>query len=184
MLLPSIFGENLFDDFFDDVPFFDNRAENQIEKKLYGRHAHNVMKTDIKETDDGYELIVDLPGFKKEDISIDIDKDCLTISAERKSEDKGDKGDKGDEIKVSLEDGYLTIEAAKGLDEDEQEKKSGKYIRKERYAGSCQRSFYVGDNLTQEDIKGEFKHGILTLNVPKKEAKPAVETNKYIAIEG
>ena len=154
MLLPSIFGENLFDDFFDDVPFFDNRAENQIEKKLYGRHAHNVMKTDIKETDDNYELIVDLPGFKK------------------------------DEIKVSLEDGYLTIEAAKGLDEDEQEKKPGKYIRKESYAGACQRSFYVGDNLTQEDIKGEFKHGILTLNVPKKEAKPAVETNKYIAIEG
>ena len=154
MLLPSIFGENLFDDFFDDVPFFDNRAENQIEKKLYGRHAHNVMKTDIKETDDNYELIVDLPGFKK------------------------------DEIKVSLEDGYLTIEAATGLDEDEQEKKTGKYIRKERYAGACQRSFYVGDNLTQEDIKGEFKHGILTLNVPKKEAKPAVETNKYIAIEG
>ena len=146
MLLPSIFGENLFDDFFDDVPFFDNRAENQIEKKLYGRHAHNVMKTDIKETDDNYELIVDLPGFKK------------------------------DEIKVSLEDGYLTIEAAKGLDEDEQEKKTGKYIR--------QRRFYVGDNLTPEDIKGEFKHGILTLNVPKKEAKPAVETNKYIAIEG
>ena len=152
MLLPSIFGENLFDDFFDDVPFFVNRAENQIEKKLYGRHAHNVMKTDIKETDDNYELIVDLPGFKK------------------------------DEIKVSLEDGYLTIEA--GLDEDEQEKKTGKYIRKERYAGACQRSFYVGDNLTQEDIKGEFKHGILTLNVPKKEAKPAVETNKYIALEG
>ena len=154
MLLPSIFGENLFDDFFDDVPFFDNRAENQIEKKLYGRHAHNVMKTDIKETDDNYELIVDLPGFKK------------------------------DEIKVSLEDGYLTIEAAKGLDEDGQEKTTGKYIRQERYAGACQRSFYVGDNLTQEDIKGEFKHGILTLNVPKKEAKPAVETNKYIAIEG
>ena len=154
MLLPSIFGENLFDDFFDDVPFFDNRSENQIEKKLYGRHAHNVMKTDIKETDDNYELIVDLPGFKK------------------------------DEIKVSLEDGYLSIEAANGLDEYEQEKKTGKYIRKERYAGACQRSFYVGDNLTQEDIKGEFKHGILTLNVPKKEAKPAVETNKYIAIEG
>ena len=153
MLLPSIFGENLFDDFFDDVPFFDNRAENQIEKKLYGRHAHNVMKTDIKETDDGYELIVDLPGFKK------------------------------DEIKVSLEDGYLTVSAEKGLDKDEEDKK-GKYIRKERYAGSCQRSFYVGDNLTQEDIKGEFKDGILTLNVPKKEAKPAVETNKYIAIEG
>ena len=154
MLLPSIFGENLFDDFFDDVPFFDNRAENQIEKKLYGRHAHNVMKTDIKETDDSYELIVDLPGFKK------------------------------DEIKVSLEDGYLTIEAAKGLDEDEQEKKSGKYIRKERYAGACSRSFYVGKEVHQDDIKAEFKHGILTLFVPKKEAKPAVEQKHSISIEG
>ena len=87
--MPSIFGENLFDDFFDDVPFFDNRAENQIEKKLYGRHAHNVMKTDIKETDDNYELIVDLPGFKK------------------------------DEIHIELKNGYLTISAAKGLDKDE-----------------------------------------------------------------
>ena len=154
MLLPSIFGENLFDDFFDDVPFFDNRAENQIEKKLYGRHAHNVMKTDIKETDDNYELIVDLPGFKK------------------------------DEIKVSLEDGYLTIEAAKGLDEDEQEKKTGKYIRKERYAGACQRSFYVGEDITEQDIKAEFKHGILKLFVPKKEAQPKVENKKYVAIEG
>ena len=154
MLLPSIFGENLFDDFFDDVPFFDNRAENQIEKKLYGRHAHNVMKTDIKETDDGYELIVDLPGFKK------------------------------DEIKVSLEDGYLTIEAAKGLDEDEQEKKSGKYIRKERYSGACSRSFYVGDAVTQDDVKAKFENGVLTLEVPKKEEAPKVEEKKYISIEG
>ena len=93
MLLPSIFGENLFDDFFDDVPFFDNRADNQIEKKLYGRHAHNVMKTDIKENDDGYELIVDLPGFKK------------------------------DEVKIDLKDGYLTISASKGLDKNEEDKK-------------------------------------------------------------
>ena len=152
MLLPSIFGENLFDDFFNDPFGMMNVSEGH--NPLYGKHAKNLMKTDVRETEDSYELDIDLPGFKK------------------------------DEIKVSLEDGYLTIEAAKGLDEDEQEKKSGKYIRKERYAGSCQRSFYVGDNLTQEDIKGEFKHGILTLNVPKKEAKPAVETNKYIAIEG
>ena len=151
MMMHDIFGEDLFDDFMDDFAF---PAIPDAQKALYGKHAKNLMKTDVKETDTEYELIVDLPGFKK------------------------------DEIKVSLEDGYLTIEAAKGLDEDEQEKKSGKYIRKERYAGSCQRSFYVGDNLTQEDIKGEFKHGILTLNVPKKEAKPAVETNKYIAIEG
>ena len=154
MLRPSIFGENLFDDFMDGFRFPEFPEFADVDKVLYGKHGKNMMKTDVKELDNGFEVDIDLPGFKK------------------------------DEIKVSLEDGYLTIEAAKGLDEDEQEKKTGKYIRKERYAGACQRSFYVGDNLTQEDIKGEFKHGILTLNVPKKEAKPAVETNKYIAIEG
>ena len=153
MLVPSIFSDNFFDDFF-EFPFIDDRAEKNAERKLYGHHAANLMKTDIKEFDDKYEVEIDLPGFKKE------------------------------EIQIELNNGYMTISAAKGLDEDEKDKKSGKYIRRERYTGSCQRSFYVGDNLTQEDIKGEFKHGILTLNVPKKEAKPAVETNKYIAIEG
>lgn len=154
MLLPRVFSEDLFDDFFqDDFPFFDNRAGRDIEKKLYGRRAKNLMKTDIKELDGAYELIVDLPGFKKE------------------------------EVQVALEKGYLTISAAKGLDKDEQEKESGRYIRRERYAGACQRSFYVGEQLTQEDIKGEFKHGILKLTIPKKEAKPAVEENKYITIE-
>ena len=148
MLMPSIFGENLFNDDWMDFSFPD------VDKALYGKHAKNVMKTDVKETDNSYEVDIDLPGFKK------------------------------DEIEAKLENGYLTISAAKGLDKEEKDEKDGKYIRKERYAGSCQRSFYVGDNLTQEDIKGEFKHGILTLNVPKKEAKPAVETNKYIAIEG
>ena len=111
------------------------------------------MKTDIKETDAGYELEIDLPGFTK------------------------------DEISAELNNGYLTVSAAKGLDQDEQEKDTGRYIRRERYAGSCQRSFYVGDDVTEEDIKGEFKHGILKLFVPKKEAKPAVEQKKYIAIE-
>ena len=153
MLMPSIFGEDLFDDLF-DLPFYDDRAERKLEKKLYGRRAGNLMKTDIKEQDNGYEMIVDIPGFKK------------------------------DEVKVSLEDGYLTIEAAKGLDEDEQDKKTGKYIRKERYAGSCARSFYVGTAVEQSDIKAEFKHGILKLFVPKKEEKPAVDTHKYIAREG
>ena len=89
-----------------------------------------------------------------------------------------------DEIKGSLENVYITISAAKGLDKDEQDKKSGRYIRKERYAGSCERSFYVGEDITEEDIKGEFKHGILKLFVPKKEAKPAVEQKKYVSIEG
>lgn len=143
----------MFDDLF-DFPFYDDRDENKIEKKLYGRHARNLMKTDIKELDNGYELEIDLPGFKKE------------------------------EIHASLENGYLTISAAKGLDKDEQDKETGHYIRRERYAGSCERSFYVGEEVAQEDIKAEFKHGILKLFVPKKEAKPAVEQNKYIAIEG
>ncbi len=154
MLMPSIFGEDLFDNFMKDFPFFDDNTESNVEKKLYGRRGKNLMKTDIKETEGGYELEMDLPGFTK------------------------------DEIKVSLENGYMTISAAKGLDKDEQDKKSGRYIRKERYAGSCERSFYVGEDITEEDIKGEFKHGILKLFVPKKEAKSAVEQKKYVSIEG
>ena len=152
MLMPSIFRDDLFDDWMND--FFDDRDMKKVEKKLYGRRGRNLMKTDIKETDGSYELEMDLPGFTK------------------------------DEVKVSLENGYLTISAAKGLDQDEQEKKTGRYIRRERYAGACERTFYVGDYLTQEDIKGEFKHGILKLTIPKKEAKPAVEEKKYISIEG
>ena len=155
MLMPSIFGENLFDDFFNDFPFYyDDKAVKDTEKKLYGKRASHVMKTDIKEMDNGYELVVDLPGFTK------------------------------DEIKASLENGYLTISAEKGLDKDEKEKESGRYIRRERYAGACSRSFYVGEDILQEDVKAEFKHGILKLFVPKKEAKPAVEEKKHIAIEG
>ena len=154
MLMPSIFGEDMFDDFMRDFPFFDENAGNKIEKKLYGRHAKNMMKTDIKELEGGYELEMDLPGFTK------------------------------DEITAELKDGYLTISASKGLDKDEQEKETGKYIRRERYAGACQRSFYVGEDVTEQDIKAEFKHGILKLFVPKKEAKPAVETKKYVTIEG
>ena len=154
MLMPSIFGEDMFDDFMRDFPFFDENAGNKIEKKLYGRHAKNMMKTDIKEQEDGYELEMDLPGFTK------------------------------DEITAELKDGYLTVSATKGLDKDEQEKETGKYIRRERYAGACQRSFYVGEDITEQDIKAEFKHGMLKLFVPKKEAKPAVETKKYVTIEG
>ena len=149
MLRPSIFNDNLFDDFF-EFPFFDDRAE----RKLYGHNAKNIMKTDIKEHKDGYELEIDLPGFHK------------------------------DEIQAELKDGYLTISAAKQLNQDEKEKESGKYIRRERYSGSCQRSFYVGDEITHEDIKAEFKHGILKLFVPKKEAKPEVEQRKFVSIEG
>lgn len=154
MLMPSIFGENLFDDFMSDFPFFDDRDLRRTERKLYGHNVKNLMKTDIKETDSGFELEIDLPGFKK------------------------------DEIKVSLNSGYMTVSAAKGLDQDEQEKQSGRYIRRERYAGACQRSFYVGEGVAEDDIKGEFKQGILKLFVPKKKPEPAVEEKKYITIEG
>ena len=155
MLMPSIFGENLFDDFFGDFPFYyDDRAMKDAEKKLYGHKANHVMKTDIKETEKGYTIEMDLPGFKK------------------------------DEVKVALENGYLTISAEKGLDKDEKEKETGRYIRRERYSGACSRSFYVGKEVHQDDIKAEFKHGILTLFVPKKEAKPAVEQKHSISIEG
>ena len=146
MLMPSIFGENLFNDDWMDFGF------PEVDKALYGKHANNVMKTDVKETDTGYEVDIDLPGFKK------------------------------DEINAQLDNGYLAISAAKGLDKDEKDKK-GKYIRKERYAGAMSRSFYVGEGVTQEDIKAKYEDGILRLSVPKKEAK-AVENKKYIAIEG
>ena len=152
MLMPSIFGEDLFDDFMRDFPLYNDKDMKKMEKKLYGRRGRNLMKTDIREKDDSYELEMDLPGFTK------------------------------DEVKASLENGYLTISAAKGLDKDEKEKETGKYIRRERYAGACQRTFYVGEDVTQEDIKGEFKHGILKLTIPKKAAQ--VPEKKYIAIEG
>lgn len=136
-MLPSIFGENLFDDFFDDdfgmFPVWNGR------NPLYGKHAKNLMKTDVRETEDTYEVDVDLPGFKK------------------------------DEIQVDLKDGYLTISAAKGLDKNEQDKK-GKYIRQERYAGACSRSFYVGD-LDPKDISAKYEDGILKLSMPKQPKK-------------
>ena len=157
MLLTTT-NNNLFDTFFSDPwfndPWFDDRDVQKAQKKLYGHNGKRMMLTDIKESDKGYELEMDLPGFTK------------------------------DEITAELKDGYLTVSATKGLDKDEQEKETGKYIRRERYAGACQRSFYVGEDVTEQDIKAEFKHGMLKLFVPKKEAKPAVETKKYVTIEG
>ena len=148
MLMPSIFRENLFDDWFDFPDFSDL---DRTERKLYGRHADRLMKTDVHEHEDHYEVDIDLPGFAK------------------------------DEITIELKDGYLTVSAAKGLDKDENDKK-GKLIRQERYAGAMQRSFYVGEELTEEDVKASFKHGVLSLSLPKKEAK-AVPEKKTIMIE-
>ena len=141
-MLPSIFGENMFDDFFSDsfgmmVP--------QTRDALYGKHSKNLMKTDIRETDTSYELDIDLPGFKKDEVSID------------------------------LKDGYLTISAAKGLDKDAEDKK-GKYIRQERYAGACSRSFYVGWDVEPDEISAKFESGILQISVPKETRKPEVKS--------
>ena len=147
MLVPSIFGESLFnDDWMDDFCFPD------VDKALYGKNAQKVMKTDVRETDSGYEVDVDLPGFKK------------------------------DEITAKLDNGYLTISATKGLDK-ENNKENGKYIRRERYVGSMSRSFYVGEDVTQEDIKAKFEDGILKLSIPKKDKKAVHQTN-CISIEG
>ena len=137
MLRPSIFGEDLFDDWF---AFPDFRDLDRTERKLYGRH------------DDHYEVDIDLPGFKKEEIGLE------------------------------LNNGYLIVSANKGLDKDEKDKK-GKLIRQERYSGSMQRSFYVGENITEEDIKASFKHGVLNLTLPKKE-KEKLPEKKQILIEG
>ena len=157
MMTPSIFGENLFDDFFDDLfdfPMLDDKAMQKAQKKLYGRHAANMMKTDVQEHDDHFEVDIDLPGFKK------------------------------DELSLELKDGYLVITAAKGLDKDEKEKKTGNFVRRERYAGSMSRSFYIGEDIKEEDIHAKYESGVLKLNVPKlEENQPQVEEKKVIAIE-
>lgn len=137
-MLPSIFSENLFDDFF---------GKDLLESRsaLYGKHGKNLMKTDVQEKDDCYLLEVDLPGFKKDEISVDV------------------------------ENGYLTISAAKGLDKDAEDKK-GKYIRQERYAGACSRSFYVGWDVEPDEISAKFESGILQISVPKETRKPEVKS--------
>ncbi len=144
MLMPSIFGENFFDDFFGFPAKESYRRMN---------NTSGLMQTDITEHGDGYEVTMNLPGFKKED------------------------------VKAELKDGYLLITAATNTDEKKKDKE-GRYIRRERYSGTCSRSFYVGDDVTQEDIKAKFEDGTLKLSIPKKESKPEVEEAKYIAIEG
>ena len=154
MLLPSIFGNDLFDTFDNFLyPVFEVPTTSNVEKKLYGGHAGRIMKTDVREHETGYEIAVDLPGFKK------------------------------DEIKLELKDGYLTVSAAKGLEENEKDKKTGKYIRRERYSGSMSRSYFVGEDMKQEDIKAKFEDGVLNISLPKKDLQQKVEENHFITIE-
>jgi HSP20 family molecular chaperone IbpA len=145
--MPSIFGENLFDDFFEDFGRPVRRTAN------FGSSVSGIMKTDVKETDTGYEIDIDLPGYKKED------------------------------VKAELNEGYLTINASTQTSNDEKDS-DGKYVRRERYSGTCSRSFYVGEDVTQEEIKAKFEDGILKMFVPKKEEKEKLPESKYIAIEG
>lgn len=145
MLMPSIFGESLLDNLF-DVPEFHGVTDHNHAK-------NNVMRTDVKENDKSFEISMNLPGFRKDD------------------------------VQAELKDGYLTIKASKNTSNDEKDD-NGRYIRRERYTGSCSRSFYVGENMTQEDIKAKFEDGVLKLEIPKKEEKPEVEEKKYITIEG
>ena len=141
-MVPSIYGENMFDEFFDNNGFFGSHSP------LFGKNSKNLMKTDIRETDDAkaYRFAVELPGFEK------------------------------DEIHVDVQDGYLTVSAEKGLDKDEEDKK-GRVLRQERYAGACSRSFYVGD-VKAEDVKAKYENGVLKLFVPKEEPKKLTSGSK------
>ena len=147
MLMPSIFGNDFFDDWM-DASF---GRMNNIDRELYGKNAARVMKTDVHETEDSYELAVDLPGFKK------------------------------DEIGIELKDGYLTITASKGVDKEEEDKKTRRVIRQERFAGTSQRTFYVGD-VRPEEVKCKYESGVLTVLIPKEEPKKLTSSSK-IAIE-
>ena len=145
--LPAVFGENmmdLFDDF--DRDFFHGFA--RPERALYGKNAARMMKTDVKETDEGYELDVDLPGMKK------------------------------DEIRLELQNGYLTISTEKNM--ENKEEKHGKILRQERYSGTMQRSFYVGENLTEEDVQAKYEDGVLSVKLPKKEARKVPEKKQIL----
>lgn len=143
MLMPSIFSRDFMDDLF-DMP-------QRTYTKSYS--ANGLMKTDIKESEEGFTVEMDLPGFCREDIS------------------------------AELKDGYLTVTAtAKKAEENTSDKKE-KYVQKERFHATCNRSFYVGDNMKQEDIKAKYENGVLTLQVPKKEEIPEEQTKKFITID-
>ena len=118
---------------------------------FFTEHESKIMKTDIKEKTDKYLIGIELPGYQKENIKIDV------------------------------EDGYLTVHAE--INSDNEEKEEGKFVRRERYVGSCSRNFYVGNEVKSEDIKASFKNGILKIEVPKKEYKKELPEKKYIEIE-
>ncbi|MGI6107454.1 MAG: Hsp20/alpha crystallin family protein [Lachnospiraceae bacterium] len=161
MLVPSILGESLLDDMMDDMDELDRianeeeREENKMNRRVFGRHGRNLMKTDVRETDHSYELEMDLPGFSKDEVTISLENGNLTIHAEKSSDNK----DKADEAE-----------------------KNGRYIRRERFMGACERTFYVGEDVKNSDIHAKFEHGILKISIPKMDQKK-IESQNTIAIE-
>lgn len=147
LLVPRKFGEGMFDDFM-DYPL--ERALSIFNNPAFSKKSAHPMKTDVKEKDGIYEISMDLPGFKKED------------------------------VKIELDNGYMTVAACNSSDNEEGDQESG-YIRRERYRGECKRSFYVGEYLNREDIKAKFEDGILFINFPKEQPKKI--ESKYIDIE-
>lgn len=148
MLVPSIFNTSLGNDFFNDSM---DSIRDMFRAPFEHGNKVSLMSTDIQDLGESYQMEVELPGYKKED------------------------------LKADLKDGYLTISAQKKEQQDQKDNE-GRFVRRERYLGSCQRSFYVGEHITQEDVKANFEDGVLKLVIPKKEA-PAVEEKKYIAIQ-
>lgn len=150
-MFPALMNDTMFSDLFDD-PFFAGWREaagNAVDRMP----VQSMMSTDVKETDTGYDVDIDMPGFKKDDINLELSNGYLTVSAQRNSSHE---------------------------DKDE----NGKWLRRERYAGSVSRSFYVGEDVKESDIHASYKNGTLCLEVPKAEAKPQVEAKHTIAIEG
>ena len=155
MLMPTVFHDNLFDDFFD--PFWSEgalaRELNRETRDGYGKRGANMMKTDVKQTENGYDVAVDLPGCKKEDVA------------------------------MQLNGGYLTIQAVRNHSNDEKDA-NGRYIRHETFSGSCARSFYVGDNVKKEDIHAKFEDGVLHISLPNPDtSKTLPENSNLIEIE-
>ena len=151
MLMPELFTRNVFDDWFDDFEL--EKEMRDLNRKIYGRRASREMLTDVREHEDHYDLEIDLPGFKKEDLN------------------------------VELNNGYLTVTANKGHDQEEKNKE-GKIIRQERYSGTMSRSFYVGEEITNEEIKAKYEGGVLTVSLPKKDQTKQIENKSQILIEG
>ncbi len=151
MLMPELFTRNVFDDWFDDFGL--EKEMRDLNRKIYGRRASREMLTDIREHEDHYDLEIDLPGFKKEDLN------------------------------VELNNGYLTVTANKGHDQEEKNKE-GKIIRQERFSGTLSRSFYVGEEITNEEIKAKYEGGVLTVSLPKKDQTKQIENKSQILIEG